>query len=108
MLECFNPSSNTMWFSNQVLATSKEARGEGMDGLGVSSPGVFNDSPFSDLVEEWVIFLFDAMDEFLKSFRKEGFVSWKAKREGWKGNVYEKYGSQGFKKGNEVQWICLQ
>ena len=43
---------NAVLFSNQFFGTSKEARGEEIIGFGVSSPGDFDDSPFSDLMEE--------------------------------------------------------
>ena len=42
-----------------------------MDGIGVSSPGDFNDSPFSDLVDDRVSFLLGAFNEFLKSRKRK-------------------------------------
>ena len=69
-----------------------------MDRLGVSSPRVFDDSPFSNLAKERVIFLFGAMDEFLESFKDEGFVSWKGKQEWWKKMCIKKTVPKGLKR----------
>ena len=79
--------------------------GEGIDGFGVSNPGVFEDSPFSDFVEDRVSFLLGAIYEFSKALKKEEEF---LEREITEILELSKKndGSQGFKKRNEVQWIC--
>ena len=46
-----------LWFSNHDFGTSTALKGEGIDGAIGSSIGDFDDSPFSDFVEERVTFL---------------------------------------------------
>ena len=57
------------------MGTSKEARSEGIVEFEVSSPRDFEDSPFSDLMEEGVNFLLGTMYVLLKAWKgKERFL----------------------------------
>ena len=52
------------------MSTSKEVRGEGIDGVIGSSIGDFDDSPLSNFVEERVSFLLGAMERVFESLKK--------------------------------------
>ena len=62
---CLNVSiqrPNAVRFSNQFYGTSKEFRGEGMVGVGVSCISDLDVSPFSNLVADLFSFLLGAME----------------------------------------------
>ena len=64
-----------MWFSNQVLGTSRAASGEGMEGAGLSRlEDLADDSSFSFFFDEQMSFLLGAIVVCLKKFRKRNLV----------------------------------
>ena len=51
------------------MGTPKEARGKRIDEVGFSCYGDFEDSPFSNFVEEWVNFFLGAIEELFESLK---------------------------------------
>ena len=56
VFEGVDPPSKSCVILNQFLGISKEVRGEGIVGVGVSCLGDFEVSPFSDFVKDRVNF----------------------------------------------------
>ena len=73
-----------MWFSNQCFGTSKDVRGEGIDGVGVSCIGDLDVSPFSSFVAYQFIFLLGAMEMVFKAWKG------KSERDLWEGKQKQK------------------
>ena len=96
MLKNINPLTKSCMIFEPSLRHFYSSKGEGMDGLGVSTFGVFDHSPFSNLVADRVSFLLGAIDKFLKSIEKKRIDSLKGKARRLNGSKNENDGSKGF------------
>ena len=67
MFEVVDPASKCSMVLKPIFGCLQ--RGEGIDGVGVSCLRDFEDSPFSDFVEEWVSFFLGAIEELFESMK---------------------------------------
>ena len=73
------------WFSNHDFGTTTSHKGEGIDGVIGSDIGNFDDSPFSDFMEDRVSFLLGAMERVFESLREMSDCTVHKFRKVWNG-----------------------